>query len=60
MNYLIIEKKTKIKGEQTNWFDNIFIESPETIWFIDKYHNIFKYEEDLVIGYGNHILFLEN
>ena len=38
-----------MKQNIINWFDNIFIESPETISdFIDKYHNIFKHQR----GFG--------
>lgn len=50
-NELFRNQKIRLKNEaeQTNWFDNIFIESPETITeIIDKYKNIFKYER----GYG--------
>ena len=43
------KKRLKNEASQTNWFDNIFIESPETIKDLTyKYKNIFKYKR----GFG--------
>ena len=50
-NELFKNQKERLKNEalQTNWFDNIYIESPETISdFINKYPNIFRHKK----GFG--------